>query len=156
MESRELKKIQSAFAGDYPNGYVLGWDSERFFFDLQKLAKGYELVNDTDFNYSRCNDFAFCTTDQKEHCSLKISFILDCFWLSFWQVKNRQGILGHVVERQLMNPDLGRLSMRLKLFLESQSFFEVSKDDLNLVVPGVRLELAEQATIEKCLFEDYY
>ncbi len=149
------KKFNSEFT---PNGILLNWDRNRFYSDLQLLISEHEILNQTDFNYSFCNSFDIKINAKKNHgeiykLTLKISFILDFFSTHLTRYVS-YGRMGKVVSIDSVS-EAKLICDKLKSYLSEMGFEELSVDAVDVEVPGVQLELAQKATIGKCLFDDF-
>jgi len=149
--------IQKKFSDGCPNGFLLGWDINRFFQSLISLFVGFKVINDTDFNYSYCNSYEIelgeNESDEIFILTLKVSFIVDAFVLHVTRYSsNRRS--GKVIHFDECSEYAGEIK-KAKIFLVGKGFVEMQNDDMESVVDGVHLELAEIPTVGKCLFEDF-
>jgi hypothetical protein len=152
-----ISEIQRKFRHSCPSSMVLGWDRNRFYDLLLSLFVGYKVKNQTDFNYSYCNSFdiemhlkrpsgRFCRV------TLQISFIVDAYIVYHTAhskgKKRGKGIPSERISEAQLHIE------KIKQFMEQKGFQEIV-DEFDIIVPDVELELAEIATIGKCLFDDF-
>lgn len=149
--------IQRKFSNGCPNGFLLEWDANRFFQDLLSLFLGFKVTNDTDFNYSYCNSFDIELGKNNEGkifvLTLKISFIIDAYTVHITRYSSNQRA-GNVISIEGCLEYSGAVE-KVRSFMEAQGFIEVQDDDMAHFVENVELELAERATVGKCLFDDF-
>ena len=159
MENIEvvIQKIKNAFSRGVPNGLLLGWQQNRHYDDIVHIAKPYRVTNDTDFNYSFCNsynvDFNCDSSNYVYVITLKISFIADVYSIHVTRYTRdkKKGRLIHVF------PDAG-LSILMQTVhgcMQDKGFVVLKNESLDLELDDLELELAEVATIGKCLFDDF-
>ncbi|NOT12099.1 MAG: hypothetical protein HOP23_09760 [Methylococcaceae bacterium] len=140
-----------------PNGDLLGWDRNRFYEPLQLLLNEYAVINQTDFNYSYCNSFDINMNTKGNFgeiykITLKISFILDMFTIHLTKY-SKDKKMGKVVSQDTI-PEAKFVCDKLRYYL-SQINFEELYEDIDVEIPGIQLELAQKATVGKCLFDDF-
>lgn len=107
--------------------------------------------------YSYCNSFDIEMLSRKHSghlckVTLKISFIVDAYLVyhtahSKAKKSDKESSSTRFSEAQL---HIGKI----KQFMEQKGFQEID-DEFDTIVPDVELELAEIATIGKCLFDDF-
>ena len=152
-----VENIQRKFSNGCPNGFLLGWDVNRFFKSLLSLFVGFKVINDTDFNYSYCNsyDIELGTGEDGKMfiLTLKASFIADTYTIHVtkYSKNKRSGKVIHIEEYREYAGEV----VKARSFMEEQGFIEILDDDMELFVENVDLELAERATVGKCLFDDF-
>lgn len=151
-----ISEIQKKFKNSCPSGMVLGWDRNRFY-NLLVLFIGYNVKNQTDYNYSYCNSFDIemhsrGRSDQFYKVTLKISFIVDAYAVHL-TVYSKNKKRGKVIPCERV-PEAQLVIEKIKHFMGKNGLQEID-DDFNIIVPNVELELAEIATIGKCLFDDF-
>lgn len=152
-----VSEIQRKFRNSCPSGMLLGWDKNRFYDLLLSLFVEYNVQNQTDFNYSYCNSFDIEMRTRRpsgQLCkvTLKISFIVDAYIVyhtALSKGKKRKKVIPceRISEAQLHIE-------KIKQFMEQKGFQEIMDDEYDIIVPSVELELAEIATIGRCLFDD--
>jgi len=152
-----IESIQNAFSNGCPNGALLGWDANRFYESLTKLFYEFSISNETDFNYSYCNsyDIAVGNGEQGENfvITVKISFIIDAYRMQLTEYsKDKKS--GKVIDFEDLNEGT-RFAENVRSFFEDRGFTEVADEELTHIVENVHLELADLATVGKCLFDDY-
>jgi hypothetical protein len=141
-----------------PNGILLNWDRNRFYNELKSLLIDHDILNQTDFNYSFCNSFDIKINASENpietyKLTLKISFILDFFTTHLTKYVN-YGRVGNVVSIDSVY-EAKIVCDKLKNYLSEIGYEELSVDAIDTEVPDVQLELAQKATIGKCLFDDF-
>ena len=157
MDGKVLESIKKAFSNGCPNGFLLGWDEKRFFERLSALLSGTKVINNTDFNYSYCNSFEVLLDEleEKEHfvLTVKVSFVADffCVYLTKYTRNKRNGEVVDVSQSE----DFSELFGKVESFFAGEGFRMLNDNEMNNVVDGVDLELAEDATVAKCLFDDF-
>lgn len=157
ITSMLIRDIQRKFSNGCPNGYLLGWDVNRFFKPLLSLFAGFRVINETDFNYSYCNSYDIelgIGEDEKIYfLTLKASFIADIYTVHVtgYSKNKRRGKVVDVMKF----PEYEKQIERARSFMNGQGFMEILDEDMELVVESVDLELAEHATLGKCLFDDF-
>lgn len=151
-----VSKIREAFSQGVPNGFLLDWDRERFYSSLVREFKGCRVINDTDFNYSFCNTYeldGLGSSKEDYVITIKISFVADAYTVyvtKYWDSRRK----GKVVPDELV-PEIGCSVSDVKIFFKKMGFEEVDGEMMDVEIPDVQLELAETATIGKCLFDDF-
>lgn len=160
MKNKEqvVSEIKRAFKDSPPNGFLLGWDSDRYYDSLKALCHTCRVTNDTDFNYSFCNSYEFVpelgSVAHVYTITVKLSFIVPAYTLHVtkYSVNKKTG-------KVVFGPDVPRevemLSETVREYIETKGFQEIGNEEMDEEVPGVELELADQATIGKCLFDDF-
>lgn len=151
-----IRDINNAYSTAIPNGFLLGWDENRFFTELKFLFSDLKVINTTDFNYSFCNTYEI-DLGEKGNTSfiltLKISFIANAFVLYVTEYsKNLK--YGKVLFQEESDEQLEYLN-RVQNFMFEKGFIEPSNEDLDVIIQDVHLELADISTIDKCLFDDF-
>jgi len=152
-----IKLIQELFKDEIPNGLKLGWDRVRYSSTVKNICTNYEIKNCTDFNYSFCNTYEVLVLKGLNSfdytLTIKISFIIDAYiiYLSRYSKKNMNGGLVDLNKC----PKAQRLYENSKHYFTQLGFHEIDDSIVNEQVSGVKLELADNVTIEKCLFDDY-
>ena len=152
-----IQEIQDVFSNSRPNGFILGWDTNRYFASLTNICGDYVVYNNTDFNYSYCNCFEFKPkVSLGEHdyvITFKISFILDAYSLHVTRYSTG-GKTGEVVSEH----DCGGMRSaigKIRRFANKNGLQEITAAEQEIVIDGVALELSEVATLGKCLFDDF-
>lgn len=152
-----ISEIQRKFKNSSPSGMVLGWDRNRFYDLLLPLFVGYNIKNQTDFNYSYCNSFDIEMHTRRSfgrfcRVTLQISFIVDAYIVYHTAhskgKKRGKGIPSERISEAQLHIE------KIKQFMKQKGFQEIN-DEFDTIVPNVELELAEIATIGKCLFDDF-
>lgn len=151
-----IAEITNQFNPTPPNGFALDWDSDRYFAALKKLCVGCTVLNCTDFNYAYCNTFRITPKSiNREYVydlTLNISFIVNGYSLHWTKSKQGSRAPTPIKEEHIkvkMNP-----APVLRQYMDKNSFIEVDGSWFDLPIKGVQLELAEIATLGKCLFHD--
>lgn len=151
-----IEEIQRKYSDSYPNGLLAGWDMNRFFQTLVLIFSGCKLSNQTDFNYSYCNSYDVVLGKSTDGSSfiltIKASYIYDAFSLHVTQYVSRRG--GEVVPLQNCNEFIDKVELARDFFVD-KGFREIQPDEMDVEIDGVDLELAEVATVGKCLFDDF-
>ncbi|MCL7422221.1 MAG: hypothetical protein M8364_15085 [Methylobacter sp.] len=151
-----ISEIQSKFTPSCPNGMLLGWDRNRFYDLISSLFVGYKVINQTDFNYSYCNSFDIeigrSPIGQIYVLTIKISFIVDAYTVHVTEYSRDRNRAKLVQGEEV--PETKHKIEKIKRLMEQKGFQEIN-DEFNDIVSGVELELAEEATIGKCLFDDF-
>lgn len=145
-----ISNVRLACKEGVPNGIILNWNHSRFYNEIAELVpKDFAIENDTDFNYSRCNYYRMFTfsNGRKFVLECKISFICDAFCLYWIEYKGLSG--------RVSNEFSPELTKAVAAILIERGFKEYQRDWPDLVVGGIELELAEEATLDKILFEDF-
>ena len=75
---------------------------------------------------------------------------IECSWLS--TVKTKKS--GKVIDFEDLNEGT-RFAENVRSFFEDRGFTGVADEELTHIVENVHLELADLATVGKCLFDDY-
>lgn len=139
-----------------PNGKLLNWNPDRYFDDLKVKCVGCKIENITDFNYSYCNTYQVVpeTTSDKYNyvLVLKISYVVNAcciYWVRYSKDFRRGEVISCGID-VCINPEEILIN-----FMRTEGFHEIESAWMNIPVIGVKLELAEVATLEKCLFDDY-
>lgn len=152
-----ILEIQRIFSNSCPNGFLLGWNKNRFFSSLKSICKDLEVINETDFNYSYCNSYdirqKIDTSENNYNITLKASFILAAYSLYVTKYSNN-GKSGEIM-LEIDSPEIKTTLVKIKRFIENEGFLEIKSEDMDAIIPDVNLELATVATIEKCLFDDF-
>jgi len=152
-----IENIQNAFSDGCPNGSLLGWDANRFYEPLVKIFNGLSVSNETDFNYSYCNsyDIALSTGTQGEIfiVTIKVSFIIDAYRMQLTEY-SKDKKAGRVIEFEGLSDSLYFVD-NVRSFFADRGFIEIADEALNNKIEDVQLELADVATVGKCLFDDY-
>lgn len=152
-----LLEVKSAFKVAPPNGDILGWDRERYYKDFARLAEICKVSNDTDFNYSFCNSYnAEFKTNKDSYIyvvTVKISFITNVYSIHVTQY-SRDKKSGKVVS-VYPHLELTLLIKKITSYLLGKGFMALKAEWADLKVNGVSLELSEEATLGKCLFDDF-
>lgn len=147
--------IQKMFFDGCPNGFLLKWDVNRFFQSLVSLFAGFKVINETDFNYSYCNSYEIELAENGEIfiLTLKASFIADAYTvhLTKYSSNRRRGIVVPYEEY----PEYAEEIKKSKAFFKENNFVEVENDEIDSFVENIDLELADRATVGKCLFDDF-
>lgn len=152
-----VTKVSRMFREGPPNGWVLGWNRDRFVKEISKLSHPGEFENVTSFDYSFCNSFEVSfrkSSDEFIVLTVRISFVANYF-STHWTQYSAGGRHGTVVEAADQD-SATKVAERIRRFLTSEGFRELPEDWASMVVPDARLELSEgPATLTKCLFDDY-
>ena len=152
-----ITAIGERFRNSPPNGLLLGWREDRYFDEVRGCCPGCTVVNETSFDYSRCNTFQIrpqSLTDQWIYeLSVNISFVAAAYTIH-WTKYSPDARRGRVVDTAdvevAQNP-----AAAVRRMLKMEGFTEIPGEWLESLVAGVDLELAESATLGKCLFNDY-
>ncbi|MCP4458042.1 MAG: hypothetical protein GY816_08470 [Cytophagales bacterium] len=154
-----MKVVKQKFSQGPPNGWLLGWDEERFFPDFIKIAHPFLSINLTSFDYSFCNKFHVRsdTNEIGQYLALTVclSFIVDAYSIH-WTFYDYKGRTGKVVPSPCKEPE-SILEYRIREFLAKQGFVEIPDNWYNAKVEGVHLDLSddEHVILGKCLFDDF-
>jgi len=158
MENDELiDEIKKMYLDGRPNGFLLEWDVNRFFEELVLLFIDHKVSNDTDFNYSFCNSYNIAlgnTSDNEKYVlTVKASFIADSYivHITRYSKSKRNGKVVSIEECQEYASELALV----REFMTKKGFVETPRNMIDLHVDGIELELAELATLGKCLYDDY-
>lgn len=152
---RLSSELVDRFRDAVPNGWLLGWDRNRFRQQFAEASKPIIVTNNTSFDYSRCNQYDFETVHAGSKCflllTLRLSFILPYFCLH-WTEYDETKTHGRVV--QLEGDELEK---KIRGTAQRLGFEELPDAWLGVRVSGIQLELSEDenVTISKCLFDDY-
>lgn len=151
-----IEEIQRSYSESYPNGLLEGWDTKRFSQILELIFSDCKFSNQTDFNYSNCNSYDVELGESEDDgylvLTIKISYICDAFSLHVIRYINRK--CGGVIPLHNCNEYLDKMVATRNVFL-GKGFREIKPDEMDIEVEGVELELAEVATVGKCLFDDF-
>ena len=147
-----IDKVKEAFANGVPPGYLLNWEEDRFFSEISQIVTPMRVVNETDFNYAFCNRYSIYDTNREYYFGLWISFIADVYSLSqFKRISNTQ--VSEVGKSE--SCCLSEKKDEIKQFLTNKNFIAFPESWDKVVVPGIKLELSDVVTLDRCLFEDY-
>lgn len=152
-----ISTVKSKFGDGCPNGFLLEWDANRFYSSIIEICRKCKVINQTDFNYAYCNTYVIRpgtkTGNFIYELTLNISFIVDAFsfhWTRYTPNLKKGGVIStNEIEVEYDPTD------SLIEFLEKNQYQEVQPDWFDLNIDDVQLELAEEATLGKCLFHDY-
>lgn len=151
-----IREIQRKYSGSYPNGIMDSWDLERYSQHFAQLFSNYEVLNQTDFNYSYCNSYDVILGAGKETTSniltIKASFIYDAYSLHITRYSEK--LNGKVIPLDLCSEFKNEVDT-VRIFFESRGFREIQADEMDVEINGIELELSEVATVGKCLFDDF-
>jgi len=154
---RLIADIEKAFSEGPPNGFLLGWQRDRFFPSLQSSFRDCAVTNDTDYNYSYCNSFEIEPDPSGKEgnlvITLKMSHVADVYSVHVTKY-SRDKRRGNVVPCGV-DPIVSELCERVHQFAADKGFQEIDERLTDMKIPGVDLELAEEATVGKCLFDDF-
>ena len=154
--SSVIEKIHLKYSDSYPNGIQAGWDMNRFFKALILIFSGYKLTNQTDFNYSFCNSYDVVldknTDGSSSMLTIKVSYICDVFSLHMTRHGNRRKT--QFVPLNSCNEFKNKAELA-RAFLIDKGFREIQPEEMDVEIDGIELELAEIATVGKCLFDDF-
>ncbi len=151
--------VREAFAPAPPNGWLLGWNRERYFREFAGAAAPARATNHTSFDYAFCTHFDADLQDSgdAEYLTLtvRISFIADVYSIH-WTTYGDGGKVGNVVSTPRSEAAV-ELQTRIEQWLQGAALARLPDEWFELQVSGVQLELAGAtgATLGKCLFEDY-
>ena len=152
-----IPRIQRVFADGPPNGWLLGWDENRGFVELKRVAYPWLVENCTSFDYAFCNWFDIACridSDSNEYIlGVFTSFIADyyqLFWTRLDRGRKRAEVVPEVVE-------MSGVHAAVVEWLHRRGFSSVPPEFDGRIVPGVELELSEpdEVTVDKCLFRDH-
>lgn len=154
-----IKIARRCFANGCPNGALLGWDTERFFQELKSICPNQHVRNLTDFNYSYCNKYEIVPIQLPEserlfEATVSFSFICNAFsfhWTSYSIDKKR----GKVVADSCLPLGIDNPRQQISKFAKESGFYEIEGPWMDLEIEGIELELADTATLGKCLFDDF-
>lgn len=154
-----ILKAKESFASGCPNGILLGWDVERFFDELKCACPAQKIRNLTDFNYSYCNKYEIVPEQvpgNGRHFEATASFSFVCNAFSFhWTSYSLDRKRGKVVPDELLPKEIDNPRQTLIDFAKEKGFDEIDNNWMELEIDGIELELADTATLGKCLFDDY-
>jgi len=144
-----VDKIRVSYRSTIPDGYALGWSEDRYLAALKKRLPDYQIDNFTSFDYAVCNTYELNVQAELRSyiATLKISFIVDCYVLYIGHLKR--------ISASDAQTHFAPIAKSIHQLLDGGGFQEIQTEVLDVVVPGVTLNLAPQATIGKCLFDDY-
>lgn len=151
--------VRKAFSPRPPNGWLLGWDRERYFREFVRASAPARATNHTSFDYAFCNHFEADLRDSGDAeyltFTVRISFIADVYSIH-WTTYGDGGKVGHVVPTPTTEAAV-ELHKRIDQWLQTTTLAPLPDEWFELQVSGVQLELAGVigATLGKCLFEDY-
>ena len=152
-----LRTIAELFRDGPPNGWLLGWDVDRFANQVSELSGDGEFENVTSFDYSFCNSFEVTfrqTSDEFVVLTVRVSFVADYFSMH-WTQYSSSGKHGVVVD-DVDFDGAARVAQDIRAFLRSMGYQEFPTSWDSIAVPEAVLELSEEpATLSKCLFDDY-
>lgn len=152
MSTEIINDIFKSFSKGYPNGYSLGWDEDRYIIELRSRFSDWSIENQTSFDYAFCNTVFFYNNKTLPDIGLtvKFSFIHPSFIMYFSEYNKKA---------KFYKPTsffCNRTANQVRNFMNAKGFSEVKVEILNVILPDVDLQLADIATIEKCLFDDYW
>ncbi len=150
--------VANRFRSGPPNGWLEGWEVNRFHAELLELSGKLTLANHTSFDYAFCNLYEVevpgSTSDVLWVLTIRISFIVDAFSLHWtrYECDGRQGAV-----RTPTISTCRTIEAEVRRFLQNRAFIEPSVADCDSRVTGVELELSDpdMVTLGKCLFQDY-
>lgn len=150
-----IKDIYASFCEELPNGILLKWNTNRFYNDFKKIFSDYEVINQTDFNYSYCNSYDIILEKNEKNktiLTVKVSYVSKAFALHIIRYFDRTHgkILYEDSSRQYKTS-----ANLIKNYLIKKGFREISGEEQNIEIKNINLELAELATLGKCLFDDF-
>jgi hypothetical protein len=151
-----IRAVQNSFQSGVPNGFVLGWNPDRLFDKFKMFFSEYCVFNCTDFNYSFCNRFEIEPAYQGDVCytvTAKFSFIAPVYSVhstKYWNSKSEGCVVPETEDSTICF-----LTQAVCEFAKKEGFVEFVSEMNKILVEGVALELSEDATLGKCLFEDY-
>lgn len=148
-----LEVINQKFGSGIPNGFLLGWDADRFLIDFKSIiGNDFKLINQTDFSYSYCNSYDILI-DRTLVLTIQISFIVDLYsiHLTKYSTDRKQG---KVIPLSPSITNNQRIKKLIK-FLENNKFEEISDIQYSFEVEDLSLELADKPIIANFIFEDY-
>lgn len=152
-----ISEVKLAFQHERPNGNILNWDSDRYFFNIKDKCIGCEIQNLTDFNYSYCNTYQVIPETNSSKYSyvlvIKISYIVHAYsiyWVRYSKNLERGSVIGSEQLDVSNNPETKILD-----FMHKNNFYELKNEWSEIPISNVELELSEVATLEKCLFDDF-
>jgi hypothetical protein len=154
---RMIDDVRHQFSEEPPNGWLLGWDRERYLALVQNTCVPFVVTNTTSFDYAFCNRFEVRFDEPaREHfwvLTVRISFVLPIFSLHW--TKYDSTTVGTVVTQ--VAGEHREVEESVRRALESIGLNELPEEWSEEEVGGVELELsgANNVTISKCLFEDY-
>jgi len=154
-----ISQVKMLFTGGRPNGMLLQWDIDRFFAELKAVCNSHRVKNISDFNYAYCNTYIVMPPQPLEskrifEATISFSFICNAYslhWTSYSPDKRR----GKVVPETVLPKSLENPTGMLRKFAEDNGFKEIECEWMDIQVEGVELELADVATLGKCLFDDF-
>lgn len=149
--------LRQQFSEQPPNGWLLGWDRDRYFTLVKNTCEPFVVTNATSFDYAFCNRFEVGFEEPRGEgflaLTVRISFVFPIFALHWTKYKSKT--LGAVVTQ--VAGEHRELEERVRRALESIGLNELPNEWSEEKVEGVELDLsdANNVTISKCLFEDY-
>ena len=146
-----LQQVQLAFRDGPPNGWILGWDLNRYFSEIEGAAAPYPVINYTSFDYSYCNNYQI--HDDSERChfflTVLVSFITPVYSLHWTGLRNQTGAV-------VLRPpaQYAALENKIAAKLKDLGLMDFPPDWSEVKVEGVHLELSEpeDAGLGKFLF----
>lgn len=152
-----IKTIQTQFKKGCPNGNLLEWDRNRYSASIKRVSKKCKVINQTDFNYAYCNTYEIRPKSLNEkyiyELTLSISFIVNAF-VYHWTRYTLDMKKGKVIPISEIEVEYDPTDELIKLMKE-YGYTEVVSEWFDRQIENVQLELAENATLGKCLFHDY-
>ena len=149
--------VKNKFGDGCPNGFLLEWDVNRYHSSIKEICRNCKVTNQTDFNYAYCNTYEIRPETRNTkfiyELTLNISFIVDAFslhWTKYTTNLKKGGVISSNEIEVEYDPTDGLIK-----FLEKNEYQEVKSDWFEINIDDVQLELAEKATLGKCLFHDY-
>ena len=150
------KQVELAFSKEAPNGYLLGWDSNRYFSDFTRLVQPHACRNQTTFDYQFCTTFALgLRQNSSELClTLLMSFIAPVASIH-WTEKKPNWKHPRVVPPPVFAAAMEQ-DKNIQKWLTGLGFGLLTSTQEDTPVRVTTLELCEgQATIGRCLFYDF-
>lgn len=161
MNQDQLEKcksqIRASFKSGPPNGWLLGWEGNRFEEDIAAVAKPYKTLNMTNFDYGFCNTYRVLDETRNEYhrweLTIQISCIVDYF-STFW-TKYSPG--SSRVHDKHPDAETEKIQAAVKDWLRDKGLSEFPDEWYDLKMTDITLELSDpdKVTIAKCVFEDY-
>ncbi|MCA9280080.1 MAG: hypothetical protein H6815_12470 [Phycisphaeraceae bacterium] len=152
-----VNDIRTQYRERPPNGWLLGWERERYLLLVQEACAPHAVVNATSFDYAFCNRYEVNLSEGDAGIfymlAVRLSFIAPVFSLHWTRYESQTK--GSVVSS--VPSDCSQLEEKLRKTLERAGLTGLPDEWFEQEVSGVELELSgtSNVTIGKCLFEDY-
>ena len=146
--------VRRQFRDGPPNGWLLGWDLNRYFSEITEAAAPYPVFNYTSFDYNYCNNYQIHVDSEgcKFFLHVLVSYIAPVYSLHWTRLRNQTyaPVLKPPIRYAFLENQIAAKLKDLGLMDFPSAWSEVK-------VEGVGLELSEpeDARLEKFLFRDF-